>query len=262
MSFVRLFVEWASVAAIFPFVAACTHAPKGYRLASPHEVARLSDWENRLAKACAPTGSFLAEVAPHAEGRTGLSFQMEGVWSGDGDAFEAQFLSPLGEAWGQFTLAGAGGGSNEARYGNAVGTAQKAALQTFIDTLATIGAPNLRRMACGHGLIQLQDARVYRPQSADAQPHLNSNTWLIEGNIPAQGATLSVETTVAHEDGSLGAPIASKMSAVVKAGLWGAQQGSIDWEGTLATKGAPSPKRLRVQRSGQEGATLTFLEFE
>ena len=58
------------------------------------------------------------------------------------------------------------------------------------------------------------------------------------------------------------APIAAQISAVVKAGLWGAQQGHIDWEGTHATKDTPSPRRLRVQRSGQEGATLTFLEFE
>lgn len=267
--------------ALFPFVVACTHVPSGFRKATAEEMNRWRAWRDRLSTGCAPQGSFLAEVQPLSEGKAGIGFQMEGAWSADGGPFEAQFLSPLGEAWAQFSLAGATSGVDAVRYGQGVTEEQKAALQTFLDTLATIGAPNLRAMACGHGLVRLEKERLFLsdgPDGADGEARLPDATWpswRVEGRLPLRGTTLSLETTVSSDEGfstktstgtstgtSTKTQSVARMSAKVKAGLWGSHEGHITWEGALPAQGSPVPKRLQVRRDGAEGATLTFLEFE
>lgn len=242
---------------------ACTHTPKGFRVASRGEATLLSQWEARLAQTCPSEGSFLAELEPLHNGQKTLGFQMEGVWIREGTTFEAQFLSPLGEGWAQFQFSEPSDTAveretsqqNEMRFGNTITAEQKEALSRFVQTLATLGPKNLRLLVCGHGLVRLQNARVYAPKNSQVNAQLTTQTWQVQGSIPIQGTSVSLETRV-----TLGST--PRMHALVTAGLWGTQRGSLAWEGRENEEGLMAPHRLIVQQNDKEGAELTFLEFE
>jgi|GEM_PF-4753853 len=231
--------------------AACTSFPAGYVAASEQERSEFFQRTRTLASGCtdAPQGTFLAEVRA---GKPAIGFQMEGTWRGT-DAFEAQFLSPLGEAWAQF---GFGAKGAQVSYGAPVSDAQKPQLQTFVDTLATLGPTLLRAVACGSGLLDLRDARIAVARGSAA---------LAEGRITVASHDVNVSSRVEETPAGV-----LTITSTVSAGFWRSQGGVLRWSGVRRTdEGAPvtsggrvHPRSLAIERTGEEPVVLTFLEFD
>jgi hypothetical protein len=253
----------AQIAVFGSVLGACTSRPRGYRDATAEEAAKLVHMEARLAASCSErntsnatgslAGSFLAEVQPHGPA---VSFQMEGAWKDAFESFEAQFLSPLGEAWAHFSLGKAG---TDIRYSGTLTGAQREHLRTFVDMLATLGAQNLRQVTCGRGLLRLQERRLFAPQSAAASsgmPQAIVRT-LARGTLAIAGSQVSVQTLVDVTAGTV------RLESELNAGLWGARGGNIQWQGSLpSNESLGSPSRLVVEQGESQGASLTFLEYE
>ncbi len=271
-------LAWVCIA-----LSACKSTPQGYRPAMPVDIEALDALERSLTNACAlRAGAFLADVRPHGGG---LSFQMEGVWQRDNVEFEAQVLSPLGEAWAEFALRPEG---NSVSYDTRLGPEARDALSAFVSSLSALGAANLRAVSCGSGLLNLEKRSAWVADEMDAPAgRLDGNApalpaspdgigaspvgapvarrYLLRGELDVAGDVVRVENRVDAASGDV------HMEARVEAGPWGLAGGRVAWRGrTPAAPSvlpgtipeAPRPNRLVVERDGRQGATLTFLEFE